>query len=268
MLALLRLVRIHAAATAAALALLGARLAASPTEPVTLVLVAVTVALATAGGNALNDVHDREIDAVNRADRPIPSGAIGVIPATVTAVASLLLAILGAALLSPWCLAICLVNCGLLAAYARFSKRLGAAKSVIVGGLVGSAVLYGAVRPERVTLAMTALAACAVLATVAREIVKDVEDIAGDRAAGARTLPIVIGARRSRRIADAALVLAVAVAFVPLLAGIVNDRYLPGVLLGGAVLGIAMATRDPGRAQRLVMAGSVIEMAAFYLGTT
>jgi len=39
-------------------------------------IAAVTTAFAVAAGNAINDYFDREIDAINQPDRPIPRGAV------------------------------------------------------------------------------------------------------------------------------------------------------------------------------------------------
>ncbi|MGE0717690.1 MAG: UbiA family prenyltransferase [Alphaproteobacteria bacterium] len=263
--AVLALARIHAAITAAVLVLLGAHLS-QVRDGATLTLLALVVALATAGGNALNDVHDHAIDRINRPDRPLPAGAIGVHAATILAWSALAGALAGATLLSCWCVAIAAANVLLLVAYGRWSKRLGTAKAGVVAYLVGSAVLFGALTPERIGLAVATLAACAALATAAREILKDVEDLPGDAAAGARTLPIAIGPGRARLVAGAATAAAVALGLVPWFAGIGGDGYAAGIAAGAVVLALGIADRDAGRAQRLVMAGSVIEMAAFYFG--
>lgn len=261
--ATLRLVRGTAVAMSALLTLLGARLAGTDGDLPAMLLAAAAVAFATAGGNALNDVYDRQVDRVNRADRPIPSGAIGVGPARGVAALGLLAATVCAAFLSLWCLAICVANCGLLVVYARHSKRLGLLKGVIVGYLVASAVLFGALGPARVDGVLLTLAVCAGLATLAREIVKDIEDIAGDRSVGARTLPLCLGIPASRRVADLALVAAVALSFVPWPAGAPGPAPFALLIAGGAILGLSLAVADAGRAQRLIMAGSVVEMAAF-----
>ncbi|BBK29692.1 geranylgeranylglycerol-phosphate geranylgeranyltransferase [Stella humosa] len=263
--ATLCLVRAPAVAMSALLTLLGARLAGTDDDLPTALLAAAAVALATAGGNTLNDVHDCQTDRVNRADRPIPSGLIGLGPARVIAHLGLLAAAICSAFLSPWCLAICLANCGLLIVYARHSKGLGPLKAMIVGYLVGSTVLFAALSPTRVDWVLLTLATCAGLATVAREIVKDIEDIAGDRSVGARTMPIRFGIPGSRRVANFALVLAVALSFLPWAAGAQDPAAFVVLIAGAAILGSSLAVPDAGRAQRLIMAGSVVEMAAFLL---
>lgn len=263
--ATLRLVRVSAVGMSALLTLLGARLAGTDDDLPAMLLAAAAVAFATAGGNALNDVHDWQTDRVNRADRPIPSGAIGLGPARALACLSLLAAVTCSAFLSLWCPAICLANCGLLVVYARHSKRLGPLKGAIVGYLVGSTVLFGALGPARIDAVLLTLAVCAGLATLAREIVKDIEDIAGDRSVGARTMPLRFGVPASRRVAGLALVLAVVLSFLPWTAGAPGPDAFAMLVAGGAVLGLSLAVPDAGRAQRLIMAGSVVEMAGFLL---
>lgn len=262
----LALMRAHAAVAAALLAVLGAHLSGALREAgAAALLAAVAAALATIGGNALNDVHDATIDRINRPGRPIPSGAVSPAAARRLAAAAFAAAVATAALASPWCLAVALVNCALLALYAVRSKRLGFGKGLVVAYLVASTVLFGALDPARVEVGTACLALCAGLATLARELVKDIEDMAGDRAAGAATLPLRIGPRNARRIADLALLAAVAVSFVPWLVRPAPPPSLVVLVLGGAVLGLSTLVGDAARAQRLIMAGSLVAGTAYLL---
>jgi len=73
---------------------------------------------------------------------------------------------------------------------------------------VGSTFLFGGAavgRPEAVVV----LALLAGLSTFAREVIKDVEDVVGDREEGLHTLPVAIGERRSLWVATGSLVVAV-----------------------------------------------------------
>lgn len=110
------------------------------------------------------------------------------------------------------------------------------------------------------------LAACAMLATIARELVKDIEDKAGDARDDARTVPILIGDRRTYAIAYACLAAAVAVAFVPYLLGQMGNRYIAMICAGGAVFVASVLSPHAATRQKLIMAGSVIDMTAFYVG--
>ena len=73
--AFLRITRPHNAIVAGLTALLG-YLIATGTLTVPSLLLAVIVALITAGGNVINDIFDIDIDRINRPDRPLPAGKI------------------------------------------------------------------------------------------------------------------------------------------------------------------------------------------------
>mgnify|MGYP002380607844 FL=1 len=265
-LAHLRLIRAHACITAALGVLVGARLAVlmPPVEAIALMML--VVFCVTAAGTTLNDIADRAIDAVNRADRPIPSGAVS--PRRALGIAGVLFAAgIGASLaLSPWCAAFAAANGTLLAVYAVASKKLGLFKSIVVGYLVGSVFLFGAYSPDGLNVSVLVLAGCSALATVAREIVKDIEDIKGDGQLGGRTAPILLGVRTAYTLAFAALLASAALSIVPYVLGRMNVAFL--VLDAAACLVfVAAAFRNSAAAiQKTIMAGSVVALLAFVVG--
>ena len=61
---------------AAGLAVLLGVIIATGTIPLASLPLIAVVFLVTAAGNVINDYCDSEIDAINRPDRPIPSGAV------------------------------------------------------------------------------------------------------------------------------------------------------------------------------------------------
>jgi len=243
-----------------------------PSLPALAVAAAATI-LATAGGNAINDYFDREIDRQNRPDRPIPRGAIT--PPAARRVAFLWFA--GAAalalLLPPIAIAIAAVNVVLLLVYTPALKGRPGVGNVVVAWLTGSAFLFGAAAVGQPRSA-TALAGLAAGATLSREIVKDVEDVAGDRAAGLRTLPIAVGERQALMVAGGAVALAVFASPLPAIGGVpgvartFGRPYLITVAIADAVMlaGIGVAPRDPGRGQRLLKAGKRLALGAFLVG--
>jgi geranylgeranylglycerol-phosphate geranylgeranyltransferase len=228
---------------------------------------AVTTALAVAAGNAINDYFDREIDAVNRPDRPIPRGAVPPRTALATAGAWFLLAVAVAALLPPLALAIAAVNLVALVTYTSLFKGTPGLGNALVAYLVGSTFLFGgaAVGSPR---AVVVLAALAGLSTFTREVIKDVEDVAGDREEGLTTLPVAVGERTALWVGAAALAVAVAVSPLPYLTGTLGGAYLAVVAVADAVM--LYATResfaDPGAAQRLFKYGTFLAAAAFVVG--
>jgi len=89
-------------------------------------------------------------------------------------------------------------------------KRFGAPGNLAVAAIAGLPLFYGALAVAHPAAGVVPWALAAWIHLV-REIVKDIEDEPGDRAAGRRTLPIALGRRRAA-FAAAAL----ALGFVPL----------------------------------------------------
>jgi len=70
------------------------------------------------------------------------------------------------------------------------------------------------------------LAICVFFATISREIVKDIEDLPGDRTTRARTLPMLIGGRKAARLAAFSLCLAILATYLPYQQAMFGRAYL------------------------------------------
>lgn len=232
----------------------------------TLVAIGATV-LAVGAGNAINDYFDREIDAINQPERPIPRGAVS--PDGALAFSVLLFAVtVGLALMLPIAaIAIATINLIALVTYTKLFKRLPGFGNALVSYLVGSTFLFGgaAVGSLETPLVLGFLAGTA---TFAREIIKDVEDLAGDREKGLNTLPIAIGARRSLAVATVALGVAVVTSPLPYLLGTFGAIYLAPVAVADAIMLYACveSVRDPTAAQNHFKYGTFLATAAFVIG--
>ncbi|MFD1569166.1 geranylgeranylglycerol-phosphate geranylgeranyltransferase [Halorubrum laminariae] len=227
----------------------------------------VVTAVAVAAGNAINDYFDREIDAINRPDRPIPRGAVSPRGALAVSAGWFALAVALAALLPPLSIVIAAVNLVALVTYTTVFKGTPGLGNVLVSYLVGSTFLFGGAAVGRPT-AVVVLALLAGLSTFVREVIKDVEDIAGDRKEGLSTLPIAIGERRALWLAAVALGVAVAVSPVPYLTGTFGRIYLVGVAAADAVMLFACyeSFDDPATAQRRFKYGTFLATVAFVAG--
>ena len=106
----------------AGLAAIVAYLIATGTVVPAALLLFVIVALITAAGNVINDYYDAEIDAVNRPDRPIPSGTVSREQPSGLPVSSSLRASLLSLFTTPLCIAIAVINALLLVGYAARLK--------------------------------------------------------------------------------------------------------------------------------------------------
>lgn len=248
------------------LTFVGAFVAAGPQADFRAVVFAVfATACATGGGNAINDYFDRNIDAINRPDRPIPSGAVSPRGAAVFSVALFAGATVTALQLPLLAIAIAVVNLGALVAYTELFKGMPGVGNALVGYLTGSAFLFGGAAVSDASGAVV-LFGLATVATFAREVVKDVEDIDGDRTEGLRTLPIVVGERTSLRLGAASLLVGVAASIVPIINGTFGWLYAVGIVPANGVMLWAMwrSFENPAIGQRYLKLGMFVAAGAFF----
>jgi len=237
---ILRPVNAFAAGIAAIVAYL---IATGTVLPAVLLLFAV-VFLVTGAGNVINDYYDAEIDALNRSDRPIPSGQVARRAAFWYAILLFLAGILVCLFTSPLCIAIALFNSLLLVAYAARLKATPFFGNVAVAYLSGSMFLFGgALAGTAGFFHMIPIALVTFFAMMVRELLKDAEDVEGDAACGASTLPIRIGIRKTSRIAFVFIVLAVITSLLPYAWW--GLWYIAGILVVDIILILAAARALP-----------------------
>lgn len=176
------------------------------------------VFLVTAGGNAVNDYCDVEIDRINRPDRPIPSGAAD---RDAVLVCSAILFLCGLAVsftMNPLCVAIAAFNTILLVWYAISLKRTPGAGNIAISYLTASIFVFGAAfAGAGGAMKVLPIALVTFFAMLARELWKDAEDVLGDAAGGALTLPVRIGVYPVIRLGFLFLVTAICASLVPFL---------------------------------------------------
>lgn len=240
-----------------------------------IMLAGLSAAAILAGGNAINDYFDVEIDRINKPKRPLPSGRIS---SSDTLMISLTLFLIGIGIskyINTYCLTIASVNTILLILYAKYSKKALFLSNVCISYLVASIFLYGAA----VTLPTQAidlnkfrltyiLAACAFLMTLSREIIKDIEDVEGDKKQYSSTLPITIGIKNSKRISIALGVLAIVTSILPLTTELQPFNiytYAPIIALADIIFIISF-TQQPAVNQRIMVLGMNLSLLAFLLG--
>ena len=219
------------------------------------------------GGNALNDYNDRETDKENHPERPIPSGSISADTASIYAQALLGsgLLILLFALENKMPFVIALIGILLLTAYENGLKAAGISGNITVGLMSGAVFLFAgmAVNDPGPTLWMFGLA---VLATITREIIKDIQDLEGDR--DRRTLPANIGIENSLRVAILFLLIAIGLSYTAMdqFDGVASNAYLGGITLANVTMlfGIYNAKQeDYFGGQKNIKQGMGIAMLAF-----
>lgn len=199
----LRLVRVTNLAIAAAGVLAGGWIALGHVAAPKLLTFAVLSALGLgAAGNTWNDICDAAADQVNRAPekRPLGAGRIGRGTADLMVFLGAMFGLTAAALVSGWQVMAALLALAVMLAYSPFIKRGPVAGNVAVAVIAGLPPFFGALAVGAPAAGVVPWVLAAWL-HLAREIVKDVEDEAGDRAIGRRTLPIVAGRRPAEVVA-------------------------------------------------------------------
>jgi geranylgeranylglycerol-phosphate geranylgeranyltransferase len=208
------------------------------------VLLLVIVTLITAAGNVINDYFDAEIDRINSPERPIPSGILTPIAARCFAVTLFLAGILAALFTPLLCLSITVINTLVLVLYAARLKRMPVIGNAAVAYLAASIFLFGgAFAGGDALVLMIPLASITFLATMVREILKDAEDVEGDAAGGANTLPIRIGIRSTTRIALGFALAAAVASVVPYLWW--GIWYLAGIFIVDIIILVAASSTLP-----------------------
>ncbi len=194
-----------------------------------ILVAAIAAALIAGGGNAINDYFDLNIDKINRPDRPLPRGALSLGDAkkvwmTTSACGFILCLPLG-----WWAVFIAAVWVGGLYGYSRYLKGTVVAGNVAAAFMTALAFPFGASVPGRIDLGFYP-ALFAFLANMARELLKDVEDVDGDATVGAETLAVKHGPEAALMGASAAIGVLILATLFPFIAGVYNFTYLLFVL--------------------------------------
>ncbi len=138
--------------------------------------------------NAHNDCSDYKIDCINRPSRPLPSGKISYKAALFAACFSFLLSILLGFCVSIYAAMFfaCIGFCSFI--YNKFLKGMPLVGNIAVALLTSSPFIVSNL-PQLIFFSF--------MLTLARELVKDIEDIKGDSSLGIKTLPLVCGVKLS-----------------------------------------------------------------------
>ena len=235
-------------------------------------LAAVAAALITGAGNVYNDLRDLEVDRINRPHRPLPAGGI---TTQVAAVEAALLALVGWLLSwwlgpGPWAIA-----SGVILGLFLYNSRL---KSTVLWGnlavssMAAAAFPYGALAAGAVGRAWIP-AIFAFLFHCAREIIKDMEDVIGDRRRGMVTLALRLGPQRASVVATSVFALLMAVTPVPWALRLYGGGYAIAIGLLDVLLLVVLVKmrRERGhladqRLSRTLTCGMVLGLLAIVLG--
>ncbi|RLJ04791.1 MAG: digeranylgeranylglyceryl phosphate synthase [Candidatus Aenigmatarchaeota archaeon] len=211
----------------------------------------IAVFLIAGAGNAINDYKDFEADKINRPERPIPSGRIKRSSALIFSILLFVLGTVLAAFINWMAFGIAVINSLLLILYTYYFQDKMFVGNFIISYLVGSTFLFGNVVMGDYRLGFV-LMFLAGLSNFSREIIKDLEDIEGDKQSFLKKITSKVGSiaerfritpkgvklkyrkRYALFISEFSLVLAVFFSPLPFLTGILGYSYM--VVVGFADL--------------------------------
>jgi geranylgeranylglycerol-phosphate geranylgeranyltransferase len=208
-------------------------------------LAGLSTAFITAAGNVLNDVLDVEGDRTNHPDRPLVTGEVSLDTARGLVVGLFLaglFTVLPVIALYPLVGVILGFAVVALLGYEFLLKARGFVGNLVVAFLTAMVFLYGGAAGGNAAVLLP-FAGMAFLATLSREVIKDMEDVRGD--IGRTTLPMAYGVPYATRVAQFAVLGAVVLSAVPLawfvratsVAGII---YIASVAVADLVFGVSV----------------------------
>ncbi|MCX7021398.1 MAG: UbiA family prenyltransferase [bacterium] len=224
---------------------------------VKILLGALAAATLNMASNTVNQIFDREIDAVNKPTRPLVTGEVK-IPGAVAACIALYLAAIGLSLLvNPRFFIIVCITCLVTYSYSgpptRTKRNAFAANFTMALPRGGLLVIAGwsAVKPIWFAEPWF-IAAVFFLFILGASTTKDFADMEGDARYGCRTLPVIFGVRRAAWMIAPFFVVPFGCVYLGLALGILEGdatalSILAGILvLWGAYI-VRLILRDPNR---------------------
>jgi len=188
--------------------------------------------LIAGGANVINDYYDVEIDKINKPYRPIASGNISLKEGIIYSIILYLIGIAIGWLVNWQAFAVSIFSSILLFLYSAKLKRTVLWGNLSVSLVTALAFIYGGIAVNRLSYAIIP-AVFSFVYHLGREIIKDVEDLEGDRADNITTFPIKFGAIAALKLATIIYLLLIAITIVPYLLKIFGIYYL--IIVAGIV---------------------------------
>lgn len=200
-----------------------------------MVFLSLGTVIIAAAGYMINDYYDVKIDYVNRPDRVLVGRFLRrrhvLAWHTVLNFSGIM-----AGLLISWEISLTnLLAAGLLWLYSNQLKRLPLVGNFSISLLTGLAVFVVFIYLKESIFLISAYAFFAFFISLIREIIKDMEDIAGDKKFNCRTLPIVIGQRNTKLV-----IYLISVLFIVVVAVLLQEEPKFWYVLGGLTLMLSL----------------------------
>ena len=185
----------------------------------------------TAASMAINDYYDREIDAINEPNRPIPRGDVSPKEALIFALVLSIIGLIAAFETNMPSLIVAMIAWIISITYITEGKGTGLPGNFLVSATVVIPFIYGGLTVGQIETSTLLFVAIAFLSNTGREVTKGIVDVEGDRSHKIRTIAVTYGERTAAVAAAVFSFLAVCLRPLPWLWGLVSNWFLPPVLL-------------------------------------
>jgi geranylgeranylglycerol-phosphate geranylgeranyltransferase len=235
----------------------------------------VTAFTLTGASMAINDYYDRNIDAINEPNRPIPRGAISPKQALLYAFILTVIGFVAAFFTNIPSLIIAILSWVVFAAYATKGKKTGLLGNFLVSICVAVPFIYGSfVVGKGFEIAIILFAIMAFLSNTGREVAKGIVDVEGDKSQNIRTLAVRYGEKTAAAVVSIFFVLAVVLSPLPLLLNLVSSLFLPlvavtdiGLIASSILLIRDYSKKNAKKIKNLVLIWFLSGLLAFIAGT-
>ncbi len=239
-----------------------------------LIFAGISASVAAMAGYVINDLFDIEIDRINRPERALPGNKMSLRGAVILYI--LLLAAAHVAAIPVGFTAILIVAAAsfLLYLYSWRLKKALLAGNISIGLLTAIAVVYGGYAAGNPSGACIP-AIFAFIVNLMREIVKDIEDLEGDRIVNVITYPEKFGIKSTLNLVSWLGIILVMLTLLPWLFSIYNIYYLVIIIMPVDLLFIYIiitlnkdqTDKSLNKISFLLKLNMLFGMAAVYTGT-
>jgi len=236
-------------------------------------LAALAASFTLASGNIINDIFDIDIDKVNRPERPLPSGKVKLSQAYALYKSTIFLSILISVFLNKMALFIVLFSILLLFTYSKYLKKFPLIGNITVAFLKGLVFIFGGVVVRNPSTAIIP-AMFALIINLIREIVKDMEDVEGDKKVGVKTFPIRYGFQKSKLLILIFASALIIFTFYPFISQLYKIEYFvlvmvivnPIIIYCVKILSEDQSSKNLNKISNLLKLDMILGLVAIYIG--
>lgn len=195
-----------------------------------LIYCSLIAALVAASGNVINDYFDVEIDKIVHPERPLAEGIISKKNALIFYLFLITIALVASSFLTTEIFIVVLITITILFLYSAYLKKILLMGNIIISFLTGLAFLFGGIAVGNVKAAIIP-AVFAFLTNFIREVVKDTEDIEGDKRNSIITFPVKYGIRKTRKLVLLVSIVLILFTFYPFISSLYKIEFFVIIMI-------------------------------------